>query len=129
MVGHDPLLSIVISSSLPRNNEFHRMHWAVKHKTVDRWFKIVWSAWLQAGSRRFSADECPVFVRLIRVLGPRQREYDDSNLFGICDKLVMDALVKCGLFPDDSPRFVRMLTPEHRKGKAPALVVEVYRHG
>lgn len=105
------------------------MHWAVKKKTVDRWFSIVWVAWVQAGSRRISADQSPVAVRLVQILGPKQRAWDDSNLFGICDKLVMDALVKCGLFVDDSPRYVRMLTPRHERGPASGVIVEVRRIG
>src|SRR5690554_4369071 len=49
----------------------------------------------------------PVVVTVTRVLGRKQRLWDSSSILRGNYKEVEDALVACGFFHDDGPRWIR----------------------
>jgi len=59
-----------------------------------------------------------------RILGPRQREYDEPNFVGGL-KPIIDALVRVGLLVDDKPKYYegRYGQVTERRGDGPALRV------
>ena len=59
---------------------------------------------------------------LTRVLGPKERLYDTDNLVGGAKQLI-DAMVSCGWFVDDSPKFlvVNCFQDEDFRGVGPFI--------
>lgn len=69
---------------------------------------------------------CPVNVRLIRILGTGQREWDSSSWQRGNYKEIEDALVACGWFVDDGPKYIWETTFENdisRKSKGPCIEI------
>ena len=60
-------------------------------------------------------------VRIVRIMGPRQREYDIDNL-AHGSKPLVDELVAHGLLLDDSPRWAHIEYAQERGAEAGARV-------
>ena len=75
----------------------------------------------------------PVFLRVTRLLGSRQKLWDFSSGFRGNWKELEDAMVSCGWFFDDGPACIRGLVFEQRaatqKNLKPAVLVEVFDAG
>ena len=75
------------------------------------------------GVRRTPFD-IPVGITVCRVLGPRQRLWDaDSVLRGSAKELI-DAMVACGWFHDDGPRWITAavgIQDTSRRSEGPAV--------
>lgn len=50
---------------------------------------------------------------------------DFMNIFSFADKVIEDALVKCGVIPDDNPKYVRNTTHEFYYSSKPRIEVEI----
>jgi hypothetical protein len=74
----------------------------------------------------------PVTVHVVRVLGKGQRLWDTSSLGRGNWKEIEDALVACGWFHDDSPRYITMTTfdqDECRRSLGPFIEVTINQSG
>lgn len=75
-------------------------------------------------------------LKRYRVLGPVILHYtfyeakkgpkrDVMNIFSFADKVIEDALVKCGVLPDDNPDYVKNTTHEFYCSDNPRIEVEI----
>lgn len=74
----------------------------------------------------------PVTVHVVRVLGKGQRLWDTSSIGRGNWKEIEDALVACGWFSDDSPKFITMTTfdqDECRRSSGPFIEVTIEQSG
>lgn len=74
----------------------------------------------------------PVIVHVVRVLGKGQRLWDTSSIGRGNWKEIEDAMVACGWFCDDSPKYITMTTfdqDECRKSSGPFIEVTVTQSG
>ena len=72
----------------------------------------------------------PVIVHVTRVLGPRQSLWDSSSCGRGSWKECEDALVACGWFHDDGPKWIvetRFFQDPGQRTVGPATVVEIFR--
>lgn len=91
-----------------------------RQKLIDVWAWIV-AAELNETGQNFTKFTCPVKVK-ITIFRPKGRPWDDANLFGGADKLVMDHLVTQRILVDDSSKWLTWEKPEQRTGKAKVIV-------
>lgn len=98
-----------------------RSHWAAKAKDVRRWRAATRVAVYRAGLMNLSQD--PAIV-CITIDVPDKRRRDPANIW--VQKPIVDALVDCCWWPDDTPEYVTVVEPvlRHVGTKAP-LMVEV----
>ena len=74
----------------------------------------------------------PVRVHVVRVLGKGQRLWDTSSIGRGNWKEIEDALVACGWFHDDSPKFITSTTFDQdpcRKSSGPFVEVTITQDG
>lgn len=72
----------------------------------------------------------PVRLTVTRILGKGQRLWDPSSILRGNWKEIEDALVACGWFIDDSPKFITSCDgrqDECRKSKGPAIELTIER--
>lgn len=75
---------------------------------------------------------CCVDVVVTRILGPRQQMMDSTSLGRGNYKELEDALVACGWFVDDSPKWIRYTLFRQdslRRDLGPATMIEVFEAG
>lgn len=71
----------------------------------------------------------PVRLVVTRILGPREKLWDYSNIGRGNWKQLEDALVKCGWFHDDSPKWITHVDFEQddsQRSNGPAVKIQVY---
>jgi len=51
--------------------------------------------------------DCPVEIDVIRILGPGQKLWDSSSIGRGNWKEIEDAMVACGWFHDDGPKYIK----------------------
>jgi len=71
----------------------------------------------------------PVSVLVTRILGPGQRLWDSSSIGRGNWKEIEDALVACGWFHDDGPKWIRRTTFEQSaeaRGEGPGILLEIF---
>jgi hypothetical protein len=74
----------------------------------------------------------PVTVTVTRILGPRQSLWDSSSIGRGNWKEIEDALVACGWFVDDSPKYITRTIFEQdatNRLAGPAVMVEIIPSG
>ena len=74
----------------------------------------------------------PVMVTVTRILGPNQSLWDTSSIGRGNWKEIEDALVACGWFTDDSPRYITRTTFDQdscRRKSGPSIEVMIERDG
>lgn len=73
-----------------------------------------------------------VTIRITRILGPRERLWDaDSVLRGSAKELI-DAMVACGWFVDDGPKWIKTCDGRQDKSQrenGPSVLLEVFADG
>lgn len=72
----------------------------------------------------------PVTIDVTRVLGPRQSLWDSSSIGRGNWKEIEDALVACGWFHDDGPKYITRTTFHQdatRRKDGPCIVVSICR--
>jgi len=72
----------------------------------------------------------PVIVHVTRIVGKSQRLWDSSSPGRGNWKEIEDAMVACGWFVDDGPKWIyetRFFQDANRKEEGPAVVVEVFK--
>lgn len=74
----------------------------------------------------------PVKIEVIRVMGKNQREWDSSSVLRGNWKEIEDALVACGWFTDDSPKFITSTLGRQdgsRRGAGPFIEIKITQDG
>ena len=85
-----------------------RMHWRPKAALTAAWVEVAWRAG-QQWARRQKWSPVPCTVQLLVPVRDRRRR-DPHNYFATV-KPVIDGLVLAGLWPDDTPEWVRTIEP------------------
>lgn len=76
--------------------------------------------------------EFPVTCHVVRILGKGQRLWDTSSIGRGNWKEIEDALVACGWFTDDSPKYITRTTFDQtasRKFEGPAVELTIEQDG
>jgi len=71
-----------------------------------------------------------VDVEITRILGPKQKLWDVDSFFRGNTKELIDALVACRWFDDDSPKYIRSvrgIQDATQRADGPAIIIEVYK--
>jgi hypothetical protein len=92
----------------PGPNVLLRKHWAKRGRLRDAW---AWDIRAAAGT---ATVDTPCAVEIARRYCGRPM--DEDNLHGAA-KLPLDALVRAGVIPDDSPEHVRLTCTQERVAK------------
>lgn len=90
-------------------NRSNRMHWAAKKRALDPWRESVWASWVNC-RRKEKVKNIPCSVRVYLPFSVKRRR-DPHNYTGTNVKAIIDALVTCGVWPDDTPEWVRVQDP------------------
>ena len=92
--------------SFPLNvNAFANQHHRIKHNAKMVFYEHIETLTLQP---------LPTPIRLhYKYYSEANREFDEANVGGGLDKFLCDALVHCGVIPDDSYRYVKHYTFEY----------------
>lgn len=72
----------------------------------------------------------PVSVGVVRVLGAGQKKWDSSSVLRGNYKEIEDALVACGWFNDDGPKWIVHTAgtqDDSRRHEGPKTIIEVYK--
>ena len=70
----------------------------------------------------------PVEVRVTRIVGANQRLWDSSSIGRGNWKEIEDAMVACGWFHDDSPKYIvetRFFQDDENRDQGPAIFVQI----
>lgn len=106
------------SQKLISTNEANQLHWAVRRKRLEPWRDETMVAWW----RKKQSPEAKAIVgrkcEVQFVIGvPDNRRRDPANYISTIVKACVDTLVSAGkVWPDDDPRYVRILEPVLHKG-------------
>jgi hypothetical protein len=70
----------------------------------------------------------PVCIRLVRILGPKQRLWDADSILRGSAKQLIDSLVAVGWFHDDKPQWIKQVVGDQEVDRqvGPAVKVQVY---
>jgi hypothetical protein len=103
---------IVFPGKVPGNNGpggLLRLHWREKLELQNTYSRRVWAA-------RLRRSAGPVRLELVRYSTGRHMDYDNLVSTG---KLLIDAIVRCGILPDDNPTIIaeRSYTQERAESK------------
>lgn len=121
------LLREVLPIALTNGNEGRTKHFgaaASRRKKYERQLR-------QLGFAR-EPFTCRVDVLVTRILGPGQREWDSSSVLSGNYKEIEDALVACGWYVDDKPKYIHVTIPRQittRRDIGPATMIEVFPVG
>ncbi len=102
-------MTLIIQLATPSLNEFFaRKHWTRRNELKNVWHRAVWvykvkhELW-PIDARHFPVD---IVTRSHFRKTHEKHRLDTSNTF-LANKMVEDAIVKAGLLPDDSAKYVR----------------------
>jgi len=121
----NPILSHRLPFELTNGNDGRGSKWFSSAKVRDR---------IEADLRKMRLTrkpfDFPVSVRITRILGKGQRLWDSSSIGRGNYKELEDALVACGWFHDDSPRWItetifRQCADQRDNG--PGIEIEIFR--
>ena len=120
------LLSVDLPIELTNGNDGRGGKWfssAKERGKIERDLRIL-------GFKRKPFD-CPVIVRVTRMLGTRQQLWDSSSCGRGNWKEIEDALVVLGWFHDDGPKYItetrfRQISQTVSKRVRPSVIVDVF---
>lgn len=118
------MIDVTLPIDLVSANKLLRMHYqARKRLRVDYRERL-----FEHGIRRKNPPEGRQLVRITRVLGPGQREFDTDNLHGSVKEL-LDSLRDFRIVRDDTPSAIELVVEQdaQRRGGGPAVRVRVER--
>lgn len=111
---------VVLRFPAPNNplsiNKSYNMHWAARKKLLDPWREAAWAAWNETSlyeRREVMGKPCTVEVHL-----PFKTEHrrDPHNYTPTQGKVIIDTLVRCGVWEDDTAEWVTVLDPVLKVG-------------
>lgn len=124
-VGDDGEIDLTLPLDLPSRNQIDVMHWSARHRLRQEFEDALSLAGVcfEANTRQGRW-----LLTITRLLGRRQRVFDDDNAVGGAKQLI-DALVRCGWFVDDGPDFlvVRVAQDAGDRAAGPAVRLQVER--
>jgi hypothetical protein len=105
----------------PSRNKLDKMHWAARGRLRKDYSEMLM---LMGLCRQHSTFTGRAKLVLTRVLGRGQRLFDEDNLAGGAKQMI-DAMVRCGWFKDDSPTYlsVEFKQVSGRRQSGPAVEV------
>lgn len=108
---------------LTNDNGGRTAHWG---RTVKRKSEYVDELWMRYG--KATAFDEKVKLRVVRILGPRERLWDADSIGRGSVKELIDAFVSSGWLRDDGPHNVESVEygQEIAREKGPAVRVEFY---
>lgn len=74
----------------------------------------------------------PVKIEITRILGKGQRLWDNDSIGRGNSKQLVDALVSCGWFSDDSPKFITECDYRQdasRRSQGPSVEISIWQSG
>lgn len=93
-------------------NNAYRMHWAAKRRELEPWRTAAHWAWkMLPPAEKDKVKDVPCFVELVLGFKDKRRR-DPHNYVGTIVKAIIDELVVAGVWPDDTPEWVRVIEPE-----------------
>ena len=98
----NPMIKFHLPFELTNNNGGRSQKWfssSILRKKFEKNLRLL-------GYVRTPFDH-PVIVKVVRVLGPKQSLWDSSSIGRGNYKELEDAMVACGWFYDDSPKFIK----------------------
>ena len=83
---------------------------------------------LRANGHARQPFRSPVSLRIVRVIGPKQRLWDADSILRGSAKQLIDSLVAVGWFADDKPEWIQQVVGDQVVDRAngPAVIVQVY---
>lgn len=100
-------------------NQANRMHWAQKKRKLDPWRDAAAASWADSDQ---ATRDMPCSVQVILPFRTNQRR-DPHNYTGTVIKAVVDALVRAGAWPDDTPEWVSVMDPICEVGTTEARII------
>lgn len=119
------VLRAVLPIELTNGNDGRGCRWFRSAKVRDDLERI-----LRALRHVREPFDFPVSLTVTRILGPRQKLWDVSSCGRGNWKELEDALVACGWFHDDGPRWIESIAWEQdgtQRKNGPAVEITVYR--
>ena len=121
---------ILIDTDLPKalihstNKIFAGVHYRKRAKIKNDylwWFK---SLKIDTGALTLDINN-GVYFRYTFIFGKSKRCFDCDNC-SFMGKLITDCIVKNGIIKDDSPKYIRKVSYESKKGKDSRVLLEVF---
>lgn len=116
--------SIDIDIVLTNGNNGQGRQWYETDNEVKRCKKL-----LRELKYVFRPLEFPVKLRITRLIGKGKQYWDPSSILGGNIKQLIDAMVACDWFVDDSRKWVTAVIPHQmeRRDKPPGVRIEIFR--
>jgi hypothetical protein len=118
------LLTLTLPIELTNNNNGQGRAWFSSAKARNKLEES-----LRALGLTRSPFEVPVKVVITRILGKGQRLWDSSSVLRGNYKQLEDAMVKCGWFYDDSPKYITVtlgLQDDTQRNEGPAIKIQIF---
>jgi len=93
------------------NNIYSSPHWTKRKKMADEWHETI--GWCLKSSNLPDEITDPFWLNAT-VFTKKMRDHDNCV---IAAKFFLDALVKCGYVPDDSPKYVKGIVLQWQKAE------------
>ncbi len=116
------MLKALLPIRLESKNISRRRHWAANHKKKQEFIKVLKALGVTA---RYMPPTHKQHLTITRVLGKREKLWDTANgLGGSCVEL-LDSMVYCGFFVDDSDKYltVEFKQDDTRRHEGPATEI------
>lgn len=120
-----PLLSVELPVNLTNGNDGRGSKWFRSAKVREQMERL-----LRSLGHVYSPIDFQVVIKVTRLLGKGQRLWDASSGFRGNWKELEDAMVACGWFYDDSPKWIRNCYFDQVKqdGRVePGVLVEIFK--
>lgn len=92
-------------------NEANRMHWAARRRRLQPWALATEAAYKTATKKERAAVEGKRVKVSVTLSFPRAGRRDPHNYTSTVVKTIVDALVRAGLVPDDTPEWLETEEP------------------
>ncbi|MCK5644939.1 MAG: hypothetical protein KAJ19_29335 [Gammaproteobacteria bacterium] len=121
-------VTIIVPFLAPSTNEIYSgSHWSKRKALKNQATQAVMVACAEY-RKALSQVSAPVIIQTIGLLGKSVRSFDISN-YSYNHKLIEDGLVKCGVIPDDTQKYVKGMNirpPERIGGAHSSTRVEIF---
>jgi transglutaminase-like putative cysteine protease len=119
------VLNQVLRVKLTNGNDGQSKHWGWTHRT-----RKDLELFLLGYYGRRKPFQFPVRLRVTRILGKGERQWDKSSLARGSWKQLEDALVSLGWFADDGPKFItdiEWIQDDSQRHAGPAVQIEAFK--
>ena len=123
VVGASEPLTLVLPIQLLSKNARDKLHYRARHKLRREYQAVIELTY----PRRGEPPRVKQRVTVTRVLGPRERPFDEQNVGAGSAVELIDALTAAGFWVDDAPRWLETAFKQgdNPAVKGPAVVVEI----